>query len=63
MSLNIKTHIDEPARSKLAIGLWQGDECVGRSEMDADGLDRFITHLAQQREKLAKGDTYHAGRR
>ena len=54
MSLNIKTHIDEPARSKLAIELWQGDEFVGRSEMDADGLDRFIAHLAQQRENLAK---------
>lgn len=54
MSLDIKTYIDEPARSKLVIGLWQGEECVGRSEMDADGLDRFIAHLAQQREKLAK---------
>jgi glycine/D-amino acid oxidase-like deaminating enzyme len=54
VSLDIKTHIDEPARSKLVIGLWQGEECVGRSEMDADGLDRFIAHLAQQREKLAK---------
>jgi glycine/D-amino acid oxidase-like deaminating enzyme len=54
MSLDIRTHIDEPAKSKLAIGLWQGDECVGRSEMDVDGLDRLIVHLAQQREKLAK---------
>jgi hypothetical protein len=53
MSLDIRTHIDEPTKSKLAIGLWQGDECVGRSEMDADGLDRLIVHLAQQREKLA----------
>lgn len=54
MSFDIRVHIDEPARSKLAIELWQGDECVGRSEMDADGVDRFIAHLAQQREKLDK---------
>ena len=54
MSLELRTHIDESAKAKLTIELWQGDECVGRSEMDADGLDRLITHLAQQREKLAE---------
>ena len=54
MPLDVKTHINEPTRSKLAIELWRGDECVGRSEMDADGLDRLIADLAQQREKLAK---------
>jgi hypothetical protein len=54
VSLDIKTHIDETVRSELAIELLQGDECVEQSEMDADGLDRLITHLAQQRGKLAK---------
>jgi glycine/D-amino acid oxidase-like deaminating enzyme len=54
MPLDIKTQIKEPARSKLTIELCQGDKCVGRSEMDADGLDRLISHLAKEREKLAK---------
>ena len=54
MSLDLRTHIDEPQKPSSTIQLWQGDECVGRSEMDADELDRLITHLAQQREKLVK---------
>ena len=54
MSLDIKTHIDEPAQSLLTIEFWQDNKCIGRSELDADGLDQLITHLAQQREKLAK---------
>ena len=54
VSLDLRTDIDESAKSRLAIELWQGDECVGPSEMDADGLDRLITHLARQRERLAK---------
>ena len=54
MSLDIKTHIDEPAQSVLTIEFWQDNKCIGRSELDADGLDQLITLLAQQREKLAK---------
>jgi glycine/D-amino acid oxidase-like deaminating enzyme len=54
LSLEIRTYVDEPAKSKLVLELWQGDERVGGSEMDADGLDRLITHLGRQREKLVK---------
>jgi hypothetical protein len=41
--LDIKTSLNEPGRSKLAIELWKDDECIGRSELNADRLDRLIT--------------------